>query len=85
MENSKLEDQEKRTTECVPYIKSKDPLSLIQRSFKIDFSKVETLEHVIDILKALNLHIYWCNDNCPEQFKDLYEKGLLIEDKMTES
>jgi hypothetical protein len=47
----------------------------------IDFSKVESLEQVIDILKGMDISIHWYNDNCPEQFKELYEKGLLVEVK----
>ena len=53
----------------------------MQKKFKIDYSKVKSLEQVIDILKAMDLSIHWYNDNCPEQFKDLYEKGLLVEVK----
>lgn len=68
-------------TEKATYLKSDNTLSLVQKKFKIDFSKIESLEQVIDILKAMDLSIYWYNDDCPEQFKDLYEKGLLIEVK----
>ena len=50
-------------------------MSIIPKKFKIDYSKVESLEQVIDILKAMDSSIHWYNDNCPEQFKDLYEKG----------
>lgn len=68
-------------TEKMTSLKSDNTLSIIQKKFKIDFSKVESLEQIIDILKAMNLSIHWYNDNCPEQFKDLYEKGLLVEVK----
>lgn len=67
--------------EKMTFVTSDNTLSIIQKKFKIDFSKVESLEQVIDILKAMDLSIHWYNDNCPEQFKDLYEKGLLIEVK----
>lgn len=56
-------------------------ISIIQKSFKIDYTKVKSLEQVIDILKAMDLSIHWHTDDCPEQFKDLYEKGLLLEVK----
>lgn len=68
-------------TDKITFAKSDNTLSIIQKKFKIDFSKVESLEQVIDILKAMDLSIHWYNDNCPEQFKDLYQKGLLIEVK----
>lgn len=68
-------------TEKMSFVTSDNTLSIIQKKFKIDFSKVESLEQVIDILKAMDLSIHWYSDNCPEQFKDLYEKGLLIEVK----
>ena len=68
-------------TKKMTFVKSDNTFSIIQKKFKIDFSKVESLEQVIDILKAMDLSIHWYNDNCPEQFKDLYEKGLLVEVK----
>lgn len=80
MKNSKFGVQENGTAEMT-FVKSDNTLSIIQKKFKIDFSKVESLEQVIDILKAMDLSIHWYNDNCPEQFKDLHEKGLLIEVK----
>lgn len=68
-------------TEKNDFLKSDNTLSIIQKKFKIDHSKVESLEQVIDILRAMDLSIHWYNNNCPEQFKDLYEKGLLVEVK----
>lgn len=68
-------------TEKMNFVNSDNCLSIIQKKFKIDYSKVESLEQVINILKAMDLSIHWYNDNCPEQFKDLYEKGLLVEVK----
>lgn len=80
MKNSKFGVQNNGTTGFA-FVKSDNTLSIIQKKFKIDYSKVESLEQVIDILKAMDLSIHWYNDNCPERFKDLYEKGLLIEVK----
>ena len=80
MEKSKFGVQENGTT-GITFVKSNNTLSIIPKKFKIDYSKVESLEQVIDILKAMDLSIHWYNDNCPEQFKDLCEKGLLIEVK----
>ena len=80
MEKIKFIAQENGTT-VSSFVKSDNTLSIIQKKFKIDYSKVESLEQVIDILKSMDLSIHWYNDNCPEQFKDLYEKGLLVEVK----
>ena len=80
MENSKFGVQENGTTRMT-FVKSDNTLSIIQKKFKIDYSKVESLEQVIDILKAMDFSIHWYNDNCPEQFNELYEKGLLLEVK----
>ena len=68
-------------TEKMTFVNSDNTLSIIQKKFKIDYSKVESLEQVLEILKAMDLSIYWYNNNCPEQFKELYEKGLLVEVK----
>jgi len=68
-------------TEKTTFVKLDNTLSITQKRFKIDFSKVESLEQVIDILKGMDISIHWYNDNCPEQFKNLYEKGLLVEVK----
>lgn len=70
MKNSKSIVQNNETTLT--------PLPVL-KSFKIDYSKVKSLEQLIDILKTINLSIHWYDDECPEQFKDLYEKGLLKE------
>lgn len=66
-------------TENVTSMKTDNTLSTTTKIFKIDFSKVESLEQIIWILKSMNLSITWYSDNCPEQFKDLYEKDLLIQ------
>lgn len=50
------------------------------RIFKLDLTKVKTLEDVIDILEAMDMSVqYW--DTCPEQFTKIYEKGFLKEIK----
>ena len=80
MENSKFGVQNNGTTGFT-LVQTDYTIPIIQKKFKINYSKVETLEQVIDILKAMDLSIHWYNDNCPKQFKDLYEKGLLVEVK----
>jgi hypothetical protein len=54
-------------------------IKIYQKKFDIDFSKVKTLEDVILILKRMGLSVHWYTDTCPEQFQELYEKGLLKE------
>ena len=49
------------------------------RNFKIDFTKVTTLDDVIDIIKAMDLTVTQYNETIPEQFKPMFDKGLLIE------
>ena len=49
------------------------------KSFKIDFSKVTTLDDVVDILKAMDLTVFQYDETIPEKFKTLFDKGLLIE------
>lgn len=70
MKNSKSKVQKSEV------VKSDIRSSFRLKSFKIDYSKVKSLEQLIDILKKINLSVHWYDDGCPEQFKDLYEKGL---------
>ncbi|KKN88655.1 hypothetical protein LCGC14_0245460 [marine sediment metagenome] len=54
---------------------------ITNREFEIDFKKVKTINDIIVVLKGLNLKILWNQENCPDQFKDMYEKGFLTEVK----
>jgi hypothetical protein len=49
------------------------------RSFKIDFTKVTSLEDVIDILNGMDLTVFLYDETIPEKFKSMFDKGLLIE------
>lgn len=51
------------------------------RSFKIDFTKVNSLEDVIDILNGMDLTVYLYDETIPEKFQTMFDKGLLIETK----
>jgi hypothetical protein len=57
--------------------KNNKELKIVNNTFKIDFDKVKSLEDVIIILKSLDMSINWYSDDCPSQFKEIYEKGLL--------
>lgn len=48
------------------------------RIFKIDFTKVTSVEDVIAILKAMDLTVYSYDNTIPEKFKDLFDKELLV-------
>lgn len=56
-------------------------VQITNKSFDIDYSKIKTIEDVIVVLKSLNISIDWHQEECPEQFKEIYEKGFLIEKK----
>jgi len=49
------------------------------RSFKIDFTKVTSLEDVIDIIKAMDLTVTQYDETIQEKFQTLFDKGILIE------
>ena len=49
------------------------------KSFKIDFTKVTSLDDVVAILNGMDLTVYSYDDTIPEKFKDLFDKELLVE------
>jgi len=49
------------------------------RIFDIDYEKIKTIKDVVIVLKGLNITVNWHQEDCPEQFKEIYEKGFLIE------
>lgn len=48
-----------------------------ERVHKIDFSKINTVEDVVVILKALDMRVTWHGDECPERFIELNNLGFL--------
>ena len=48
-------------------------------SFKIDLTKVTSLDDVVDILKAMDLTVFQYDETIPEKFQSMFDKGLLIE------
>jgi hypothetical protein len=62
-------------------LQNKSTFTLLNRHFKIDFDKVQTIDDIKIVLQAMDLHIYWNEDKCPERFKEVYDKGFLIEIK----
>ena len=53
--------------------------AIINKTFDIDYAKVKTIDDVVTVLKGLNIIVNWHQEDCPEQFKEIYEKGFLIE------
>ena len=49
------------------------------RKFKINFTKVTSVEDVVEILKSMDLTIFWYDGTIPEKFKYLFDNELLIE------
>jgi hypothetical protein len=47
------------------------------KSFRLDFSKINTIEDLKDVLEAMDMYINWYTGECPEKFKKIYEKGFL--------
>ena len=60
-------------------LKDNQAAIITQRKFEIDFSKVTELSDIIKVLKGMNITIWWYQEECPEQFKELYEGGYLKE------
>ena len=54
-------------------------LPLTNRRFEINFNKVQTIDDIKIVLKAMHLSICWYSNECPEDFKEIYDKGFLIE------
>lgn len=50
---------------------------LSDNRFTIDFEKPVKLKDVVEILKAMDLHISWKGEEVPEKFKYLAENGFL--------
>jgi SpoVK/Ycf46/Vps4 family AAA+-type ATPase len=49
------------------------------KQYEIDFDKVKSLDDVVVILKAMKVTLSWYSEECPDQFKEIYEKGFLKE------
>ena len=52
------------------------------KRFAVDFQKAKSLEDLIEILEAINFVLTFDPEdmsNCPQEFRNLYEKGFLKE------
>jgi hypothetical protein len=73
-----MENQDEKTIE---FSTTKGSLKIFNRQFKIDWDQVQSLDDLIAVMKAIELTIYWYSEECPERFKEVYDKGFLIEIK----
>ena len=60
-------------------ITNNSAFAITNKTFDIDYSKVKTIEDVVTVLKGLQITVNWYQEDCPEKFKEIYEKGFLIE------
>jgi hypothetical protein len=59
----------------MPLTPTMPPINI--KSFRLDYSKINTLEDIKDVFQAMDMHINWYTEECPEKFKKIYEKGFL--------
>ena len=52
---------------------------LIVKEYEIDFDKVKSIDDILVVLRAMKVTLRWFSEECPEQFKEIYEKGFLKE------
>ena len=53
----------------------------LDNRFEIDTDKIETLDDVREVIKAMQMVIYFYGEECPDKFKTLLERNLLKEIK----
>ena len=61
--------------------KALEPAQAIHKQFEIDTDKIETLDDVREVIKAMQMVIYFYGEECPDKFKTLLERNLLKEIK----
>lgn len=62
-------------------LKAGTTIKLVNKSFTLDWDKVDSHDKIIAVLKVINPVFNWYSEECPVQFKELNELGLLIEQK----
>jgi hypothetical protein len=56
-----------------------DNLRTAYKTFVLDYSRIKTVEDLVEVLKGLAPEFQWYTDKMPEQFEALHWKGFLIE------
>jgi hypothetical protein len=49
------------------------------KQYEIDYDKIKDLDDVVVLFRAMNFTLSWYSEECPDQFKEIYEKGFLKE------
>ena len=52
---------------------------IINKQYVVDFEKIKSLDDVVVIFRAMDFTLNWYSEECPAQFKEIYEKGFLKE------
>jgi len=53
--------------------------TVITKQYEIDYDKIKDLDDVVVLFRAMNFTLSWYSEECPDQFKEIYEKGFLKE------
>ena len=59
--------------------KNINTFKLINKTFDINWEKINTIDDVKELLKCLQLQVNITNDVMPKNLRILFENGLLIE------
>ena len=53
--------------------------TIINKQYEIDYDKIKDLDDVVVLFRAMKVTLNWYSEECPDQFKEIYEKGFLKE------
>jgi hypothetical protein len=71
----KLESDLTNVGESITLTPTLPPVNV--KSFRLDYSKINTIEDIKDVFEAMDMNINWYTEECPEKFRKIYEKGFL--------
>jgi sporulation protein YlmC with PRC-barrel domain len=49
------------------------------KKYEIDFDKIKSIDDILVVFRAMKVTLNWYSEECPDQFKEIYEKGFLKE------
>ena len=53
--------------------------TIIKKQYEIDFDKIKSIDDILVVFRAMKVTLNWYSEECPDQFKEIYEKGFLKE------
>ena len=53
--------------------------TIIKKQYEIDFDKIKSIDDILVDFRAMKVTLNWYSEECPDQFKEIYEKGFLKE------